>query len=462
MTDDDRSPISTAVPDGCNALPQTLLGAAVAHGRRLMTSERSGIASTIQTLVQSSIVLIINFSTGVVAARTLGPTGRGELTAMVVWPQLFAWAMLMGLPQALIYNIRTDRSRGIRLVPTALLLGFLGGCVAGMLIVPHWLGRYDEHVARLAQWALLLAPVSTISTILAGVLQASDRFRLFNRITLLTPLLTLVTLAGLLAAGLLSPRSAALAYLLPSLPVLGWTIWATYRVCPWEGGFRLSAAKRLLSYGSRVWGSDLLNVLGTQTERALLVGLLAPSALGVYVIAQSLVQPLAIIQASIVTTLFPRSAGRTLEQAKALAGLAIRVNLVVVTFAAVLLVFAAPVVLRVFFGQAFAGAIGPVRIFAANSVLDAVNVLSIQFFYAAGRPGAVIGIQALAVTILLSAILILVPLWGPQGAAVAWFLSSIVKLLAIGCCFPLLFRTRPPSLVLSRRDVVEVAAKLRH
>src|SRR5579884_596164 len=128
-------------PERGPSRPRGRLRSAASHGVRLMTSERSGIASTLQTLVQSAIVLIVNFGTGVLTARTLGPAGRGELTAVVVWPQLFAWAMLMGLPQALIYNIRTDRSRGIRLIPTALLLGLVGGCVAsgaGMLLIPHW------------------------------------------------------------------------------------------------------------------------------------------------------------------------------------------------------------------------------------------------------------------------------------------------------------------------------------
>jgi len=435
------------------------------HGLRLMTSERSGIASALQTLVQSAIVLIINFGTAVLTARTLGPSGRGELTAVVVWPQLFAWAMLMGLPQALIYNIRTDRSRGVGLIPTALLLGVVGGCIAatvGILIIPHWLGRYDAGVTRLARWGLVLTPVSTISTILIGVLQASDRFRLFNRISIAAPLLTLIALLGLLGTGVLSPRSAALAYLLPSVPVLGWTIWITFRACPWPGGIGISAARRLLSYGARVWGGDLLNVLGTQAEKALLVGLLVPSSLGVYVIAQSLAQPLAIVQASIGTTLFPKSAGRSLEEAKALTGLAIRVNLVVVALAAIVLVFAAPIVLRLFFGSGFAAAIGPVRFFAAATVLDAVNVLSIQFFFAAGRPGVVAGIQAMAVTVLLSGILILVPLLGPNGAALAWLMSSLAKFVGIYSGFPLFLRTRPPSLLLNPADVAEIGHRLRH
>jgi O-antigen/teichoic acid export membrane protein len=430
-----------------------------------MRSERSGIASALQTLIQSAIALIINFGTAVLTARNLGPAGRGELTAVVVWPQLFAWAMLMGLPQALIYNIRTDRSRGVSLIPTALLLGFAGGCIAagaGMLIIPHWLGRYDARVTRLAQWALVLTPISTISTILIGVLQASDRFRLFNRISVATPFLTLVALLGLVAAGLLSPRSAALAYLLPSVPVLGWTIWMTFRACPWQRGISISAARRLLSYGARVWGGDLLNVLGTQAEKALLVGLLVPSSLGVYVIAQSLVQPLAIIQASIGTTLFPKSAGRSLEEAKALTGLAIRVNLIVVALAASILVLAAPVVLRLFFGPDFAAAVGPVRFFAVNAVLDAINLLSIQFFFAAGRPGVVAGIQALAVAVLLSGIVILVPLLGPNGAALAWLMSSVAKFVGLYSCFPLFLRTTSPPLLLNSEDVADIRHRLRH
>lgn len=444
--------------------PNRLVRAVGLNGLRLMKA-RSGAASTVQTIVRSVVILGINFLTGVLTARFLGPSGRGEQMAIVVWPQLFAWTCLFGLPQALVYNIRRDPERGPGLIPTAIILGMVGGCIAGgigAIIVPRWLHHYDRTVIVLAQWAIIvIAPLTVLLSIIMATIQAAGRFNLLNRIAVLPPLLTLALLGTLLATGHFSPRFTALAYLIPSIPVFGYALLWVMRIYPRGAGVRRSAARTLLSYGMRAWGGDLLVMLSGHVERALLVGLLSPATLGLYVVAQSLILPLLVVQGATSTVLLPNSAGRTLSQAKELAGFAIRINVLIIMVGVLVLGAAAPWLLTFFYGPSFAAAAGPFRILAVNTIFDAANVLAIQLLLAIGRPGLVATVQGIGLAVFVPTVLLLVPRFGLEGAALAWLASSVSRFAAIYLSFPLMLQTSPPWPIPRKADLTEVFARLR-
>ena len=73
---------------------------------------------------------------GIIAARLLGPGGRGELAAAVVWAGIFGTVAQLGLPQALTYfSARHTESLGT-IVRAALFLYFVQSI--GILLI-GWL-----------------------------------------------------------------------------------------------------------------------------------------------------------------------------------------------------------------------------------------------------------------------------------------------------------------------------------
>ncbi len=118
---------------------------ALTNLRHAITS-RSGVVAIVQTLLANILILGISFGTGIITARVLGPDGRGEQAAIVMWPQFLAYALTLGLPSALLYNLKRHPDAAPRLFAAALLLGtFMGGIatVVGVLLVPHWLTEYS-------------------------------------------------------------------------------------------------------------------------------------------------------------------------------------------------------------------------------------------------------------------------------------------------------------------------------
>jgi O-antigen/teichoic acid export membrane protein len=423
----------------------------------------SGLLATFQTILTSVAILAINLVTGILTARYLGPSGRGEQAAMAVWPQLFAFCFSLGMGQTIIYKVKNDPSHASEFVVSALMVSAVAGTVAGLvgaLLIPHWLGNYSPETITFAQLIMIATPLTAVYYVSAAGVQAAGRFPWYNALLLIPPFLTFAGLLLLVASDAFWPKSSTLAYVLPVVPALVCGLVFLFRIYRPMFAIRHRIMKTLLSYGMRVWGIDLLVTLSRQLDRAILIGLLSPSDLGAYVVAQSMASTLYVIPNSVYAVLYPRAAGRPPKDILATSGLAIRICGIVVGLAAVTVGLCAPFLLTMLYGPAFADAVVPFRILVADAVLAAINVLSVQVFMAAGRPGVVAILQAVGLAAYIPLAFVLVPLYGLDGAAVAWLGGSVLRLVSIFCCFPLVLRVSPPWPILRRHDLVELKTKI--
>ena len=93
-----------------------------------------------------AMTLVVNLGTGVLAAKYLGPDGRGELAALLVGPQFVGAVAMFGLPMAYIYNSKADPKNRRYYLGCALLLGLplcLAAVAIGYTIMPIWLAGHD-------------------------------------------------------------------------------------------------------------------------------------------------------------------------------------------------------------------------------------------------------------------------------------------------------------------------------
>jgi enterobacterial common antigen flippase len=423
----------------------------------------SGLVATFQTILTSVAILAINLVTGILTARYLGPIGRGEQAAMAIWPQLFAFCFSVGMPLTIIYKVKHDPSHASEFVVSALIVSAVAGTLAGLVgvaLIPHWLGNYSPETIRFAQLVMVATPLTAIYYASAAGVQAAGRFPWYNALLLIPPLLTLLGLVLLVASDAFWPKSSTLAYVLPVVPALVCALVFLFRIYRPVFAIQRHIIRTLLSYGVRGWGIDLLVTLSRQVDRVLLVGLLSPSDLGAYVVAQSMASTLSLFPNSVYAVLYPRAAGRAPKEILATSGLAIRICGIIVAFAAMALGVCAPFILTMLYGPAFADAVAPFRILAADAVLAAINLLGVQVFMAAGRPGVVAILQAIGLAAYVPLAFVLVPLYGLDGAAVAWLGSSVLRLASIFCCFPLVLRVSPPWPILRKSDLVELKTKI--
>ena len=429
----------------------------VANSVRWILQGRGGTAATLQTLLARILILALNMGTGIITARFLGPQGRGEQAAIILWPQLLAFLMTLGLPAALRYNLKRYPEEKSELFSATLLLSIGLGILAsllGILFIPQWLGhQYSAEVVHVAQWFMITAPVGVFWANMVAALEATDDFSTANQGQYLTPLFTLVMLLVLLVTRSLTPITTSLAYILAGLPIFFWILirlWKRFRPRWHNLGVQY---KRLLSYGLRAYGIDLLGTLGSQVDQALVVGLLSPTSMGLYAVALSLSRMLDVFQSAIITVLFPKTAARPIEEVIALTGRAARIGMACSLLAAIGAMLVVPMLLHLLYGSKYVGALPVFRILAIEVVIGGTTWVLAQTFMALGRPGNITIMQGIGLGLTVPLMLVMIPAYGLIGASLALLCSTITRFIFMLASYPLILKVRPPSLLITREDL---------
>lgn len=426
----------------------------VAPAERTATHGR-GIRAIGQTIGSRILIQGLNAITGILTARLLLPEGRGQLAAITLWSSLLAGLTTFGLPSALIYHVRHRPRQTGDLLASALTMTLVLSCIAagvGALCMPHWLHQYPAWGIRAAQWFLLVTPLCAAALILRGALEARGAFSLSNLAQLLNPAVTLVLLLFFLVIHRFNAITASCAYIFAALPVFLLLVWQAKGFFDRFSRPTVAASKLLLSYGLRSYGIDLLGTLALQVDQVIVVSFLTASDLGIYVVMLSLSRMLNVFQTSVVMVLFPKAAGRTGETAIALTARAARVSTSITGLCAIALAIVGPVLLRMFYGREYAHSIGCLRLLLLEVTISGCVFVLAQAFMALGRPGVVTLLQALGLFLSLPMMLLLIPRWGIQGAAVALLTSTCARFIFIYVGFRLVLKVPAPSLLPRKED----------
>ncbi|WP_169331039.1 lipopolysaccharide biosynthesis protein [Deinococcus gobiensis] len=262
----------------------------------------------ITTLVTNFGVLGVNVLTGILIARFLGPEGRGEQSAILLWPQFLAYLMTLGLPAATLYYVRFDPKSSSLYTKVSLTLGlFLGllSTLIGIIIMPLLLKSYSDEIVYFARCFMLLSPISLLSVILNSLMQSKEQYEVYNWFRFLPSIVTLLGLLILVALKNFNPVTTSLILAFAQIPVFIYGIFWVLRNFELDIKINMSKGKDLLNYALRAYPVDLLRTLGDQLDRVVVVGLLTPTLMGYYVVALSLSRVLNAVQTAMITVLIP-------------------------------------------------------------------------------------------------------------------------------------------------------------
>lgn len=424
---------------------------------------RSGTAAALQTLGARVFILGMNVATGIITARNLGPQGRGEQSAMILWYVFLANTLTLGIPSALVYNFKRYPEEKSRFFSAALLVGTgasLVAIVVGVVCMPWWLSQYSAEVIRAARLFMLFTPIALIQLIILAALEASGDFSASNRLRLLIPFITLAALIVLAATKTLTPFTSSLAYTLNGVPVFFWTLARLWKLLQPRWQEIGTSSKQLLNYGLRSYGVDLLTALSGQIDQVLVVSFLAPVAMGTYVVALSLSRILNVFQLSIVAVLFPKAAARPLEEVISLTGRSARLTTAITLIVGIFIIMLGPFLLQLLYGPEFVEASSLLSILVIEVVLGGTTVVLAQAFMALGRPGVVTILQATGLSLSIPLMMWLIPTFELVGAGIALLASTIIRLIFILICYPLLLKVRSPSLLLTKEDLLYLKSRL--
>jgi O-antigen/teichoic acid export membrane protein len=363
---------------------------------------------------------------GVIIARALGPTVRGEYAAITAW---FAIALMvggMGQPAALCFYVARDPSRAREYVATSRTMMLATGMVtlaAGMILAPL-LAHGSADVSSGYRIAFGVSIISLIGSSYTYSLQARDNFR-WNVSCTVQPVLSLIGTLVLWWLRLLTLETAILVLAVALLMQSVWAYWSCRGVGLVPGRASAALVRPLGTYGAAQIAALTPAALNERLDQLVLSLTVPPADLGRYAIAVSLtLLPLAAVSA-IGYVAFPRlaserevtAATRRLQRAAILgsAGLTLAMLLP--------LGVAAPWLVPLVFGTAYRGAVPLIWILIPGSVfLNSGQVIG-NLLRGRSHPAVVAWAQGLAVLFTVALLFALLPFIGVYAAAIASTIS---------------------------------------
>lgn len=300
---------------------------------------------------------------GILVARALGPEGKGIVASALVWPQVTAWVLLLGLNTA--SSVRASESRGAldHLLGNAVLYSVTVGAfgtLAGMLFLPRALDHLGPGAADAARITVLVIPLIMASEVISGINLGLGRTRHYNAARMTSGVLVLAATLALIAAGAATPESLAAA---GSIVGLGSLAVGAHGL-PWR---RVVVAIRALradiSYGLRVFLTGVLGMVNYRVDILAMSAFLSAGQIGNYTIATSAMLPLVLVYTTATTLILPSIAkargargGESGDDITLIRRTALRYTLATAAVA-VLLAAALPVAVPLIFGEAFRPAV---------------------------------------------------------------------------------------------------------
>jgi O-antigen/teichoic acid export membrane protein len=261
-------------------------------------------------LVINILVMVINFTTGILSARFLGPEGRGILMIAIRWSGLFAMLFTIGLPGAVIYLGKQFPEKQRELLGIYLLVGLGAGLSAlaiGLVLLPHLLANQPDYVIFLAQVSMIGVPFGVLSDGLIGTLQTLNQFQRVMLIRVLNPLGTAVIIVLLFLLQSYTVGYFIIANLAWSLTMFLLPFFWVCRQLPPQFANVWTGARQLLSKGLQIYAGSLVSTFGANLDQLIMSLFLTTYTLGLYAVSSSIGMILpSVIIGAIGIYLFPK------------------------------------------------------------------------------------------------------------------------------------------------------------
>jgi O-antigen/teichoic acid export membrane protein len=371
---------------------------------------------------------------GVIIARTVGPTVRGEYAAVMAWFGVLLVLGEVGQSAAVCFYVARDSQRARAYVATSRAMLMVTGALAlvgGLLLAPV-LAHGNPELTGAYRIAFGGSVIAFIGTSYTFALQATNTAR-WNLVRFSQPLLALAVIVVLLRSRLLTLDTAIGTVLVTMTIQLGYSYYWCLRSGLAPGRVERRLVGPLARYGLTQLAAVTPTAVNNYLDQLVLSQLVPPADLGRYAIAASVsLIPVPLVSA-IGNVAFPRLAARRRVAADGsrlqLAAAAVSAGVA----AAILL----PVALSAYwlipavFGPAYRGAVPLLWILTPGGIFLATGQVVGDLLRGLNRPGLVATAQGLAAVVTVILLVALLPSTGVAAAAIASTVAYGIALAAM-------------------------------
>lgn len=369
-------------------------------------------------------IACLGLLSGPLAARLLGPAGRGEVAAIQNLFWLTAILAMLGLPEAATYFTARHPGEAGHVLATGIALTVLAMpvCFAVMYpLVPRILAAQPAETRHAAREILLAVPLYVAIVVGTNTVRGANKLIHWNLLRLLPGGGWLVFLAGAWFWGMKDPVRIAFGYIAVLACIVAPVLWIAGRLVPssWSPSPKLAAP--MLRYGMPLAGAAIPQTLNLRLDQILIGAFLPPYQLGLYVAAVAWSTAVFLMPNAIGNVLFPRiasAAASPVERVRTLAQ-GVRIGILTSGTVGIFLLALTRYAIPLLFGKAFAPAVAVAYILIFAAVICALNIIFEESLRGLGDTRGVFWGETVGVGITVLSLALLLPRLGIIGAGVA-------------------------------------------
>ena len=396
-----------------------------------------------EKIVQMLLSLIV----GILSARYLGPSNYGLVNYAATYISFFTSFATLGIDSILVKELVDNPNRSGEILGTAIGMRVVSGLLSVIFVVSAvWLLDTNEPLT------LVVAALSSLSLIFRAFESINSYFlsKYLSKITSIAALVSYIALSFYKIVLLVLNKDVKWFAFATSVDYVVLAIFLL--ICYFKNSnqklyFSWKRAKEMLSRSHHYILTGMMVAIYAQTDKIMLKQMLDTSAVGYYTTASSVANLWTFIIAAIVTVMNPTIIGlygkdeaqfnRKMRQLYAIV-------FYISISASLCIVLCSGIVIRKFYGEAYAPAIAPLRVITWNTAFSYFGVARNIWVVCKNRQKYLkyIYISSSILNIALNAFLI--PIMGVTGAAIA----SVIAQVTTGFLFPLFIKDMRESSVM--------------
>ena len=393
-----------------------------------------GLRAYVGTFGTSVIVQCFTIVQGIIIARLLGPLGRGQYAAVILWPNVFAAIGIFGTNIALARAAaKTDRYDQV--IRTSILLALITASLSSIacyLLLPYLLPQAEQQLLDLSRFFVIFIILNHLALNLIAVDQGAGNFKRFNFTRAVLYPVYVSFLIVMWATGVRQVKWAAIGLLVANLVVVLVRLGLVVKDMNLWG--RLYSPIRAIKESIRFGLVGAAMPLYMQADKAILLWLLGAENLGLYVVALSASAAIGSITNSAGMVSFTAAAQVQRGEGFEKIAKTFRMSALLWLVFGGILAIAMPLLLPLVYGGEFASAVNPARLLIAGSAFAGLANLLDQSMRGQGRAFAGLEGRLAGIVVIAMLGMALSQPWGLMGMCLAFIFGQLVCMIVLVYC----------------------------
>jgi len=356
------------------------------------------------TVATTLIIQVVTVGSGIILARSLGPSDRGVVAAAMLWPTLLASIGGLGIAEGVTFFSGRESNGQSTVLTSGLALGAVQTIVLlllGVLVLPLLLGG-KAAVLSAAVFYLLIIPLYPLTLYPLSLLQGRMNLGAFNVARLSVHVAYTAFLVALWTQKAVTVRSALAASLVATAITAILSFWLIGHRRYWVWRVAAGEIRALIAFGAKLHLGNVATIIASKLDIVVLSIFASAQALGIYVVATAVGTVVGLVPAAIAMVLYPRFVRLSTADRQVTLSRLFLIGIAVTLSAGPLMVIALPHLIPFIFGGAFGSAVPVAGVLVVGYLIRGYNGMLVAMLRGAGRPlrastGEMIGLILFAV-----------------------------------------------------------------